>query len=89
MTVLGLVFAKRPPCYLVGSMNILQMTKRIFLLLVVNILVMTTITMVLGLLARAIICRRAAWRGWRSFAWCGASAAPSFPWGSRGSWPNG
>ena len=31
-------------------MNILQMTKRIFLLLVVNILVMTTITLVLGLL---------------------------------------
>ena len=31
-------------------MNIMQMTKRIFLLLVVNILVMTTITLVLGLL---------------------------------------
>ncbi len=31
-------------------MNILQMTKRIFLLLVVNILVMTTITLILGLL---------------------------------------
>jgi len=31
-------------------MNILQMTKRIFLLLVVNILVMTTITVVLALL---------------------------------------
>ena len=31
-------------------MNIMQMTKRIFLLLVVNILVMTTITVVLGLL---------------------------------------
>jgi len=31
-------------------MNIMQMTKRIFLLVVVNILVMTTITLVLGLL---------------------------------------
>ena len=31
-------------------MNIAQMTKRIFLLVVVNILVMTTITLVLGLL---------------------------------------
>ena len=31
-------------------MKLMQMTKRIFLLLVVNILVMTTITLVLGLL---------------------------------------
>ena len=31
-------------------MNVMQMTKRIFLLVMVNILVMTTITLVLGLL---------------------------------------
>ena len=36
--------------YLACGMNIMQMTKRIFLLVVVNILVMTTITLVLGLL---------------------------------------
>jgi heat shock protein HtpX len=36
--------------YLFRGMKIMQMTKRIFLLLVVNILVMTTITLVLGLL---------------------------------------
>jgi len=36
--------------YLGGSMKIMQMAKRVFLLLVVNILVMTTITVVLGLL---------------------------------------
>jgi heat shock protein HtpX len=42
----------KPPAhdYLGCGMNIMQMTKRIFLLLVVNILVMTTITLVLGLL---------------------------------------
>ena len=36
--------------YLVRAMNIMQMTKRVFLLVMVNILVMTTITLVLGLL---------------------------------------
>ena len=34
--------------YLGSGMNIMQMTKRIFLLVVVNSLVMTTITQVLG-----------------------------------------
>ena len=70
-------------------MNIMQMTKRIFLLVLVNILVMTTITLVLGLLGAGNYFPRAVWRGWRCFAWFGVLAAPSFLWRSHGSWPSG
>jgi hypothetical protein len=70
-------------------MNIAQMSKRIFLLLAVNILVMTTITLVLGLLHVGNYFPRAAWRAWRYSALFGALAAPSSRLASHASWPSG